>query len=81
MLFTTPTQWAILALVLVLGWVLGLLSRSGGRRYRRELAAERAARKAEQDAHARELRERDSLHGAALRDRHGTAPVDRDRRL
>jgi hypothetical protein len=71
--FQTPTQWAILALVLVLGWVLGLLSRSGGGRYRRELAEERAARKAEQDVHARELRERDSLHSAALRDR----PVNR----
>lgn len=69
MLFTTPTQWAILALVLVLGWILGLLSRSGGGKYRRELAEERAARKAEAEAHARELRERDALHSAALRDR------------
>lgn len=40
----TANQWAILALVLVLGWLLGLLSRSGGGRWRREAAAERDAR-------------------------------------
>jgi predicted flap endonuclease-1-like 5' DNA nuclease len=43
----TPNQWAILALVLVLGWLLGLGSRSGGakwkRAYRDELAAREAA--------------------------------------
>lgn len=41
--FTTD-QWVILALVLVLGWLLGLLSRSGGARYRREWEAERERR-------------------------------------
>ena len=37
----TPTQWIILLLVLVLGWILGLMSRSGGGKWKRELAAER----------------------------------------
>lgn len=43
MSFTT-NQWVILGLVLVLGWVLGLASRGGGRKWRRELERERAAR-------------------------------------
>lgn len=37
-------QWAIVALVFVLGWLLGLLSRGGGARWKREAAAERDAR-------------------------------------
>jgi hypothetical protein len=37
-------QWAILFLVLVLGWLLGMMSRSGGARWRRAAADERAAR-------------------------------------
>ncbi len=35
MLTFTTNQWAVLLLVLVLGWLLGLLSRSGGARWRR----------------------------------------------
>jgi len=37
-------QWAILALILILGWLLGLLSRSGGARWRRIAAEEQARR-------------------------------------
>ncbi|HEY0315924.1 MAG TPA: hypothetical protein VGC28_06635 [Sphingomonas sp.] len=40
----TANQWAILALVLILGWLIGLLSRSGGARWRRAYEEERAAR-------------------------------------
>jgi hypothetical protein len=43
MLFTTPTQWAALALVLLAGWLLGLASSSGGRRWRDRYNAEREA--------------------------------------
>ncbi len=39
----TTNQWAIVALVLVAGWLLGLMSRSGGGRWRRDYEAERAA--------------------------------------
>ena len=42
----TANQWAILFLVLVLGWLLGMLSRSGGAKWRRAAAEERAAREA-----------------------------------
>ncbi len=44
MSFTT-NQWAILALVLLLGWLLGLASRSGGRRWKLEASEERARRR------------------------------------
>jgi predicted flap endonuclease-1-like 5' DNA nuclease len=37
-------QWAIVALVFVLGWLLGLLSRSGGAKWRRQARAEETAR-------------------------------------
>ena len=40
----TPNQWAILFLVLVLGWLLGMMSRSGGARWRHAAADERIAR-------------------------------------
>ena len=40
----TANQWAILFLVLVLGWLLGMMSRSGGARWRRAAADERVAR-------------------------------------
>ena len=43
MLFTTTTQWVALFLVLVAGWLLGLASHTGGRRWRERYAAERDA--------------------------------------
>jgi predicted flap endonuclease-1-like 5' DNA nuclease len=44
----TTNQWAILFLVLVLGWLLGLVSRSGGKKWKRAYQAEREARADEQ---------------------------------
>jgi predicted flap endonuclease-1-like 5' DNA nuclease len=44
----TTNQWAILFLVLVLGWLLGLVSRSGGKKWKRAYEAERDARADEQ---------------------------------
>jgi len=41
----TPNQWAILGLVLVLGWLLGLMSRSGAGKWRRAYEQEHAARR------------------------------------
>jgi predicted flap endonuclease-1-like 5' DNA nuclease len=60
MLFQTPTQWAILALILLLGWVLGLLSRSGGKKWKQELAAERASRAEERKGYEERLRANDA---------------------
>lgn len=54
----TIEQWVILFLVFVLGWVLGLMSRSGAAHWRRELEAERAA-------HAETRRQHDARIAAA----------------
>jgi predicted flap endonuclease-1-like 5' DNA nuclease len=43
MLFQTPTQFAVLALVLVAGWLFGLASHPGGRKWRSRYEAEREA--------------------------------------
>jgi predicted flap endonuclease-1-like 5' DNA nuclease len=40
----TTNQWVILALVLVLGWFLGLLTLSGGHKWKKAFDRERAAR-------------------------------------
>lgn len=44
----TTNQWAILFLAFVLGWLLGLISRSGGKKWKRAYEAERDARADEQ---------------------------------
>jgi hypothetical protein len=43
MLFSTPTQFAVLALVLVAGWFFGLASHPGGRKWRDRYTSEREA--------------------------------------
>lgn len=45
MLFTTPTQYIALAVALVAGWLFGLASHPGGKKWKVRYAAER-------DAHA-----------------------------
>ncbi|MDO6413175.1 hypothetical protein Q4F19_02155 [Sphingomonas sp. BIUV-7] len=50
----TTNQWVILFLVFVLGWLLGLLSRST-KKWRRAFEAERDARVEEEREHAAEL--------------------------
>jgi predicted flap endonuclease-1-like 5' DNA nuclease len=51
----TTNQWAILFLVLLLGWLLGLITRSGGRKWKRAYEAERDARIDEQRDNAAAL--------------------------
>ena len=54
MLSFTVTQWAIIALVFAAGWLLGLASHPGGRKWRERYAAEREAHAvARKDADAR----------------------------
>ncbi|WP_419809110.1 hypothetical protein [Sphingomonas sp.] len=57
----TVTQWAILALVFVAGWLLGLASHAGGRKWRERYAAER-------DAHATYRRDDEARVAAARAD-------------
>ena len=47
----TTNQWAILFLALLLGWLLGLISRSGGAKWRRAYETERDARIEERREH------------------------------
>ncbi len=54
----TATTWMILGLTLVLGWLLGLMSRSGGGKWKREMKLER-------EKHVLELKERDARLKAA----------------
>ncbi len=72
MLFTTPTQWLALAVALIAGWLFGLASHPGGRKWKQRYADERDlhgrnrkdfdARLAERDARIKELeRENDRL--------------------
>ena len=50
----TIEQWAVIGLVFVAGWLLGLASHSGGRKWRERYAAEREAHaSARRDADAR----------------------------
>ncbi|WP_066661674.1 hypothetical protein, partial [Sphingomonas sp. CCH9-H8] len=37
MLFTTPTEWVALGFTLIAGWLFGLASSSGGKKWKRQL--------------------------------------------
>lgn len=68
MLFTTPTQYAVLALCLFAGWLFGVATRSGGRDKARLHEAETAHAAYRRDAEARiktAEAERDRLAKAA----------------
>ena len=80
----TSDQWVIVALVFVLGLLIGAFLTAGGRRkwkarYREEAdrreAIEREHRdaRAQWDAREKEWREQDSLRAAALKDRRDPA--------
>lgn len=80
MITFTSDQWAILALVFVLGLLVGgFLFAGGGRKWkhryrsevsrREELEEEHRRREEHWAAREKEWREQDSLRGAALKDR------------
>jgi ABC-type multidrug transport system fused ATPase/permease subunit len=83
--FTTD-QWIIVALVFVLGLLIGMFMVSGlGRKWKRRYKDEVEARESWQAEHARlqeqiserekEWRERDSLRAAALKERDRDRPI------
>ena len=50
----TTNQWIVVALVLVAGWLLGMMSRSGGGKWRTQYESERDAHtrlRSDYDAH------------------------------
>ena len=76
----TPDQWLIIGLVFILGILVGAFMTAGGRRKwktryhdeierRRTLEAEHKNREAHWTTQEKEWRERDSLRGAAAKDR------------
>ena len=54
----TGNGWVILGLVLVVGWLLGLMSRSGGGKWKAEYERERAAHQALRKDHDVLLKQR-----------------------
>jgi len=75
MLFTTPTQFAVLGLVLVAGWLLGLASHSGGRKWKERYAAEREAHAAARRDGDTRVAEVERRHAELERERAAAAPV------
>lgn len=79
--YTTPLQFIGLALALVAGWLLGLASSSGGRRWRERYEAERDAQQALREELAtattriRDLEAANSKLERTLADRRPAAPV------
>jgi hypothetical protein len=82
-----PNLWAICGLVFLLGLLVGVFLTAGGRRKwktrydteierRRELEKEHEARERRWAEQEKEWRERDSLRGAAIRDRDGDGVRD-----
>lgn len=74
MLFTTPTQFAVLLLMLLIGWLFGLASHPGGKKWKQAYRDEQAARASDvtqRDARIREL-EASNVAREQVRDR---APV------
>ncbi len=60
MLFQTPTQFAVLALLLLGGWLFGLASSSGGKKWKQRFRDEEAAHKAYRTEVATDLKTRES---------------------
>ena len=70
MLFTTPTQYVALAVALIAGWLFGLASHPGGRKWKQRYADER-------DATAATRREYEArLSDAEVRDRQRLRDAD-----
>ena len=80
MLSFTSDQWVIVALIFVLGLLIGaFLFSGGGRKWKQRYNTEVDRRADLERVHAareKEWREQDSLRGAAVRDRSRDAVVD-----
>ena len=86
---TDPNLWVICALVFFLGLLVGVFLTAGGRRKwktrynteverRRELERTNEEREKHWATQEKEWRERDSLRGAAVKDRSGARDLDGD---
>jgi hypothetical protein len=76
MLFNTPTQWLALAVALIAGWLFGLASHPGGRKWKQRYVDERDVhgrnrkefdgRIAERDARIKELEQENARLATAV---------------
>lgn len=66
MLFTTTTQWVALAVALVAGWLFGLASHPGGRKWKERYAAEREAHAATRKDYDAQLAQARTEHKARI---------------
>lgn len=59
----TTNQWAVIALIFILGWLLGLFTLAGGRKWRKGFENERAARIAAEEERDRLITRVNELDG------------------
>ncbi len=67
----TLNQWAVVALVFVAGWLVGLMSRSGSKKWRLRYEAERDAHLAARRDYEARLAERPVVATQVVRDADG----------
>ncbi|UVO49818.1 hypothetical protein M0208_04525 [Sphingomonas sp. SUN019] len=68
MLFTTTTQWVALAVALVAGWLFGLASHPGGRKWKDRYATEREAHAATRKDYDGQIAQARKDHDARIAD-------------
>lgn len=68
MLFTTTTQWVALAIALVAGWLFGLASHPGGRKWKERYAVEREAHAATRKDYDAQIAQARKDHDARIAD-------------
>ena len=79
MLFTTTTQYVALAVALIAGWLFGLASHPGGRKWKQRYADEREAHavtRKEYDARIAEMQREHEARAADANTRH--AEIERE---
>lgn len=69
MLFTNLTQFVVLLLMLVIGWLFGLASHPGGKKWKQALRDEQAARAEDVASRDARIRELEAANAELIRDR------------
>jgi len=77
----TTNEWAVVLLVLVAGYLLGLMSRSGSAKWRRQYEAERDAHHALRRVYDAHLQRHNEVRGSGVVDRDRDGIDDRDQRV
>ena len=75
MLFTNLTQFAVLLLMLVIGWLFGLASHPGGKKWKQALRDEQAARAEDVASRDARIKELEAANAELARDRAMVPPT------